>query len=211
MRKLAFLLLLAMFAGCSSSEPPKQSAEQKPKNAAAESKAPEQETGRTAFYKMYATARTWAPDAKPFRLQSSPTKDAPGSDGKAEIWHAWFASPSRKGVKPYTWSGGSGENMPERGVSFGTEDTFNPSNTSTQPFDVSFLKSDSDEAFKTAQEHGGAEIEKKNPGTPVTYSLDWDAKANELIWHVIYGDSATEYKLKVAVNASTGGYLKREK
>lgn len=127
------------------------------------------------------------------------------------VWHAWFASPSRRSVKPYTWSGGSGENLPERGVTFGPDDTFSPTNASTQPFDVNFLKSDSDNAYKVAQEKGGAELEKKHPGTPVVYMLDWSGKANELIWHVIYGDSPTDYKLRIAVDASTGGFLRKEK
>ncbi|MBZ5646550.1 MAG: hypothetical protein LAN37_04925 [Acidobacteriia bacterium] len=210
MRKLALLLLAALLTGCSS-EPQKPASETPSKPTAAQSKAPEFETGRTAFYRMYTTARIWAPDAKPFRLQSVPTKGSSGAEGKAEIWLAWFASPGKRAVKPYTWSGGSGENMPERGISFGPDDSFNPSNTSTQPFDVNFLKTDSDQAYKAAQEKGGDAFLKKAPGTPIIYTLDWDGKSNELIWHVIYGDTPTNYKLKIAVNASTGGFLKKEK
>lgn len=210
MRKLVVLLLVALLAGCSS-EPKKAEEGAKPPVAKPEAKAPEFQTGRTAFYEMYRAARTWAPDAKPFRVQSSPTKEAPGTDGKAEVWHAWFASPSKREVKPYTWSGGTGENLPERGVSFGAVDTFNPTNTSTQPFDPNFLKSDTDQAYKAAQEKGGEALLKKAPGTPIIYTLDWDAQSNELIWHVSYGESPIEYKLKIAVNASTGGYLKKEK
>ena len=45
--------------------------------------------------------------------------------------------------------------MPERGVSHGTEDTYNPSNSSTHVFDMQFLKIDSDKAFTEAQKHGG--------------------------------------------------------
>lgn len=209
MRKLVLLLLAAALAGCSS-EPKKAEEGAKPA-AKPEAKAPELQTGRTAFYEMYRTARQWAPDAKPFRVQSSASKDAPGTDGKALVWHAWFASPGKREVKPYTWSGGTGENLPERGVSFGPVDTFNPSNTSTQPFDPNFLKSDSDQAYKAAQEKGGEALLKKNPGTPIVYVLDWDGKANELIWHVVYGESPSDYRLKIAVNASTGGYLKKEK
>ncbi len=209
MRKLALLLLVAVVVGCSS-EPTKTEEGAKPAPKAA-AKSPEFQTGRTAFYEMYRTARQWAPDVKPFRLQSSPTKDAPGTDGKAEVWQAWFASPSKREVKPYTWSGGTGENLPERGVSFGPVDSFNPSNTSTQPFDANFLKSDSDAAYKAAQEKGGEALLKKSPGLPIIYTLDWDAKSNELIWHVSYGETPQDYKLKIAVDASTGGFLRKEK
>ncbi|HVP44854.1 MAG TPA: hypothetical protein VMS96_15620 [Terriglobales bacterium] len=211
MRKLALLLLVAALAGCSSeptktAEGPKPAAAQKPAV-----KPPEFQTGRTAFYEMYRAARQWAPDVKAFRLQSSPTKEAPGTDGKAEVWLGWFASAAKREVKPYTWSGGTGENLPERGVSFGPVDSFNPSNASTQPFDAGFLKSDSDEAYKAAQAKGGEALLKKNPGLPIIYTLDWDAKSNELIWHVSYGETPQDYKLKIAVNASTGGFLKKEK
>lgn len=212
MRKIALLLLLAALTGCSS-EPKK--AEEGAKPAASQSaqpKAPELQTGRTAFYEMYRNAaHTWSPDAKPYRIQSSPSKDAQGLDGKAVVWHAWFASATKNAVKPFTWSGGSGDDLPEKGVSFGPEDTYNPRNTSTQVFDVNFLKSDSDQAFKAAQAKGGEALLKKDPKTPIIYTLDWDAKGNELIWHVSYGESPQDYKLKIAVNASTGEYLKKEK
>ena len=213
MRKLAVLLLLAVVVvGCSSSEPKKEEGAKPAATQAAQPKAPELQTGRTAFYEMYRNAaHTWAPDAKPYRLQSSASKSAPGTDGKAIVWHAWFASPSKKTVKPYTWSGGSGDDLPEKGISFGPEDTFNPSNTSTQPFDVNFLKTDSDQAYKAAQEKGGETLEKKSPGTPIVYTLDWSPKTNELIWHVSYGESPQDYKLKIAVDASTGGFLRKEK
>jgi hypothetical protein len=207
---MLFLLLCAVLTGCSSSEPSKPAESAQPKASATPS-APELQTGRTAFYEMYRKARTWAPDAKPYRLESSATKDAPGTDGKAEVWHAWFASESKRLVKPYTWSGGTGENLPDKGVTFGPEDTFSPTNASTQPFDVNFLKTDSDNAYKVGQEKGGAEVEKKHPATPTLYVLDWNGKANELIWHVIYGDSPSDYKLRIAVDAATGGFLRKEK
>jgi hypothetical protein len=41
--------------------------------------------------------------------------------------------------------------------------------------------------------------------------VDWNRAENELTWHVIYGNSRDEAKLKVAVNASTGEYLRVEK
>ena len=210
MRKLAVLLLAAMVAGCSSSPP----AEKKPEEAKAGAKptaaAPQLETGRTAFYEMMRKARTWAPDAKPYRLESAANKDAPGTEGKAIVWRAWFASPSKGSVKPYAWSGGSGEGMPEKGVSFGPEDTYSPTNRSTQVFELEFFKVDSDQAYKVAQEKGGEALEKKSPGTQTYYTLDFDGSAHELIWHVAYGDSPSEYRLKLAVDASTGGFLRKE-
>jgi len=180
---------------------------------AAESKpkveAPEYATGRSAFQKLYVSARAFAADVKPYRLQSLYTADAPVEQGKAGIWSAQFASASRRSIKSYTWSGLSGENMPERGVSHGTEDTYNPSNSSTRVFDLAFLKQDADKAFKVAQEHGGAALLKKDPKQPVYFVLDWNGK-NQLVWHVIYGESRNDAKLAIAVDASSGAFLEKE-
>jgi hypothetical protein len=41
--------------------------------------------------------------------------------------------------------------------------------------------------------------------------LDWSHATNELIWHVIYGNSRDDAKLKVDVNASSGDFIRVEK
>lgn len=207
MRKLITAVLLALavtFIGCEDKKS-SQSAETKPAPVA-----PEYESGRSAFQKLYVAARGFAPDVKPYRLQSNYTPDSPAQEGKAGIWSAQFASPARRSIKAYTWSGLSGENMPERGVSHGTEDTYNPSNSSTRIFDTAFLKIDSDKAFKTAQEHGGEALTKKDPKQPVMYLLDWDPSKNQLIWHVIYGTDRNDAKLRIAVDASSGEFIGKE-
>ena len=45
----------------------------------------------------------------------------------------------------------------------------------------------------------------------VFYVLDWSHATNELIWHVIYGPSRDEAKWIVAVNASSGDFIRVEK
>ena len=79
-----------------------------------------------------------------------------------------------------------------RGINPGTEDNYSPTNTSTQIFDVVFLKMDSDKALEVAQKHGGDKVLAKAPDTPILYMLDWSQPTNELIWHVIYGVSRDE-------------------
>ncbi|HEV2731001.1 MAG TPA: hypothetical protein VGV15_13285, partial [Terriglobales bacterium] len=73
-----------------------------------------------------------------------------------------------------------------------------------------FLKIDSDKAFETAQKHGGDKILSKDPATPIVYVCDWSRATNELIWHVIYGDRDNP-KLRVAVNATSGDFMRVEK
>jgi hypothetical protein len=197
--------LLALLSACSS-ESNKPAETEKP-----EAKGPELITGRSAFQKVYIAARGWAPDATPYRLESSATSDGNGHDGKWAVWRGSFASASRRSEKSYSWSGSAAEGAPARGVNPGNEDSYSPTNSSTHVFDIAFLKIDSDQAFATAQKHGGDKILEKAPDTPVIYVCDWNHNTNELIWHVIYGATREGAKLTVMVNASTGEFIRVEK
>jgi hypothetical protein len=197
------VLALALMAGCSS-EPEKPVEKPQPKG-------PETTTGLHALHSLYVSARGWARDAQPYRLESQVTSDGNGKDGKATVWRAGFASPAQRGVKPYTWSGSAAPNAPSRGINPGTEDNYNPQNSNTQVFDIAFFKIDSDKAYEVSQKHGGDKVLEKNPDTPIFYVLDWSRPSNELVWHVIYGDSRENAKLRVGVNASTGDFIRVEK
>jgi len=208
MKKLSvavLALLVLMLAGCTS-EPSKPAQTEAPKP-----KSPEFETGRVAFQKCYIAAHGWARDAQPFRLESQITSDSKGKDGKSDVWRATFASPSGRSAKPYIWSGTDVSDAPSRGVSPGNEDSYSPSNSSTQVFDLAYLKIDSDQAFETAQKHGGDKVLQKDPDTPILYILDWNHVTNQLVWQVIYGTSPDSAKLRVDVNASNGDFLRTEK
>jgi|HubBroStandDraft_6_1064221.scaffolds.fasta_scaffold49946_3 hypothetical protein len=201
----AGLLSLALLTGCNS-EPAKPAEQAKP-----EPKGPELLTARSAFQKLYIAARGWNADAQPYRLESTVTSDGNGQDGKWAVWRGSFASASRRSAKSQTWSGSAAEGAPERGVNPGNEDSYSPTNASTQVFDMAFLKIDSDQAFSIAQKHGGDKVLEKAPDTPVFYVCDWNHNTNELTWHVIYGASRETAKLTVAVNASTGEFIRVEK
>jgi len=196
--------LLALLAACTS-EPGK------PADAKPAAKPPDFITGRSAFQKTYVTAHGWQPDAQPYHLESSVTSDGNGQNGKAAVWSGSFASAGARLVKTYTWSGSAAQGASERGVNPGIEDSYSPSNASTRVFDAAFLKIDSDAAFDTAQKHGGDKILEQDATTPVFYVLDWNRGANLLAWHVVYGASRDSAKLKVAVNASTGDFIRVEK
>lgn len=197
--------LLALLSACSS-ESSKPAETAKP-----EAKGPELISGRSAFQKVYVAARGWAQDAKPYRLESTATSDGNGHDGKWAVWRGSFASATQRSAKSYTWSGSAADGAPPRGVNPGIEDSYTPSNSSTQVFDIAFLKIDSDQAFATAQKHGGDKVLEKAPDTPVIYVCDWNHNTNELTWHVVYGSSRDGAKLTVAVNASTGEFIRVEK
>ncbi len=206
MKKLLLAMLtLALMLGCSS-EPSQPAQTQKP-----QPKPPEFVTGRFAFQKLYIAARGWGRDAQPYRLESMLTADSKGKDGKSAVWRAAFASPLQRGVKPYTWSGEDAPDVPSRGINPGTEDNYSPTNSSTQVFDMAFLKVDSDKALEVAQKHGGEKLLEKEPDTPILYMVEWSRPTSELIWYVAYGTSRDEAKLKVAVNASNGDFIRVEK
>jgi|SRR5579884_1111207 len=193
MKRLAIVLLsLVVISGCTS-EP--NQPEQKPEP-------PEVITGRSAFQKLYVSAHGWAPDAKPYQLQSQVVGNNNGVDGKAVVWHAAFTSPSQGKSRSYVWSGTDSPDAPSRGVTPGTQDNYTPGNA----FDVNFLKIDSDKAYEVAQKHGGEKI----TGTPVTYLLDWASGENKLVWHVIYGASRSDAKLTLDVDATTGIFIRKE-
>ncbi len=194
MKKLFVAILAAALAGCSSAPAPSTTAEKAPP------KAPQIITGTSAFYKCYIAARGWAPDAQAYRVESAPTKS---TDGKAGEWRSGFASPARLKTQAYTWTNGD--------VSHNVEDTYSPTNSSTQIFNVQFLKIDTDKAFAAAQQHGGDKLLEKSPDTPVMFLLEWNRQSNQLLWHVIYGTDRETAALRVAVDASTGDFVRVEK
>jgi hypothetical protein len=204
--RMAMLALAFLMMAACSSEPSKPAQAEKP-----QPKPTELQSGRYAFQKLYIAARGWARDAQPFRLESQVTADSKGKDGKSAVWRASFASPAGRGAKPYVWSGSDAPDAPSRGISPGTEDTYSPGNSSTQIFDSAFLKVDSDKALEVAQKHGGDKVLETNPDTPILYVLDWSRATNELIWHVIYGASRDDSKLRVAINGTTGEFIRVEK
>jgi hypothetical protein len=195
MKKLIVAILAAGFMGGCSSQPSQPTTAETP-----QTKAPETLTGNSALFKCYIAARGWAQDAQPYRAESS---DSKGGDGKAEQWRTGFASPSLHSTKSYTWANSD--------ISHGVDDTYSSTNSSTQVFNIQFLKVDTDKAFAVAQQHGGDKLLSKEPGTPVLYVLDWNRQSNELLWHVIYGSDRDTAKLRVAVNATTGEFSRVEK
>src|SRR5271157_1185245 len=209
-KKLIGCVALALLVSCS----PEKKADSQPASQPAAKPAAKEaqfETGRTAFQKMFLAARLWAPDLRPFRLQSQFTADAPTAEGKSALWRASFASPSKRMMKSFVWSGLVGPDAPEQGISFSAEDSWSATNSSTVPFDIGFLKVDSAKAYEVAQKNGGEKLTKKDPKQPVIFALSWDATKNQLVWHVLYGENPTEAKLRLAVDATSGAFLRVEK
>lgn len=203
LRKASWLFIIAplLLAACSDSKPAPAS------ETTAPPKTNQFETGRFALQKLLPAAHFWAGDAAPVQLSSTATASSNGHDGKAGEWRAVFASPSRQKSEPFIWSGMADA---ERKVDHGVEDSYNPSNRSTQTWDLNYLKVDTDKAFAVAQQHGGKQLLEKEPQMGVNYLLDYSALTNQLRWHVVYGGSGSMGRLTVLVDASTGEFIHKE-
>jgi hypothetical protein len=214
---VATVALACAFTACSGK--PAQNAESgsapQPKP---EIKPADAETGMVVLQRLYTTSRGWAGDTLPVSLQSQNYKNAGGNpkaplghDGKSAVWRAVLASAMRRSMKTYMWSGLTGPDAPSMGITPGNEDAFSPGNISTQPFQMMYLKNDSDKVLETANKHGGAAQLKKSADLPVNFSLSWDPRRSMLAWHVLYGKSANEPDLDVVVDATSGQFVRVEK
>jgi hypothetical protein len=204
--RLAFALsvisVALLAAGCDSTQNPNGSTAKKP-----QSKEPVLYTGQEALNRMLGLALKWSRDAQPARLESVPTADTTGQNGKSTVWRGFFASPSRRSTKTIVCSGSHRPDAPPLGVSAeGSEGAYN-ADAANLAFLPLLLKTDTDKAFEIAQLHGGENILKKNAQQPVIYVLLKDRKQNVPVWYVIYGTSETDRKGIGVINATTGAFV----
>jgi len=164
-------------------------------------------TGKACFSQMTSMAARWSPDAVPFHMESALNEESNGHDGKSTIWRGMFASPSRRTYKVFTCSGSRLKDEAPIGVTSSAEVAYGPTVPALM-FQAFYLTTDSDQAYASTQEKGGAKILEKDPQTPVLYTLDWNPKDKALLWVVIYGSSSKDSKGIGVVDASTGKFLR---
>ncbi len=175
-----------------------------------EKKEPVLYTAKSCFSQIAGVAARWSPDAMPVHLESALNAESTGLDGKSTIWRAMYASPSRGTWRSFTCSGSRLNDEPAIGVTSTVESPSSP-DMSRSMFQSLLLIVDSDKAFATAQENGGASILKKNPQQPILYALDWDAKNKQLVWSIMYGDSHADSKGIGLLDATSGKFLRAVK
>ena len=193
---LSVISVAMLTAGCSSTaNKAENSMPEKPASAAAApSKEPVLYTGQEALNRMMGLALKWSRDAQPARLESVPTPETTGQNGKSTVWRGYFASPSRRSTKTVVCSGSRRPDAPPFGVSTeGSEGSYN-ADAANLAFLPLLVKTDTDKAFALTLDHGGAAILKKDARQPVIYVLLKDRKQNMPVWYVIYGTSETNRK-----------------
>lgn len=206
---LVGLLAVAVTISCSSPTTP-SGGSQTQSAAPPVKKEPVLYTGKACFSQIQAMAARWQPDAVPFHMESALNAESDGHDGKSTIWRGMFASPSRRTYKVFTCSGSRLRDEAPIGVTSGAEIAYGPTIPALmfQPF---LLTTDSDQAYTTAQEKGGAKLMEKNPQQPVLYTLDWNPKDKALLWVIFYGTSTTDTKGIGVIDAGTGKFLRAAK
>jgi len=113
-------------------------------------------------------------------------------------------------MKSFVCSGSRLPSAPARGYTSSAETAY-PPNVPGLLFDPSYFQNDSDKAYATTLEHGGAALVKQDPQQPIVYLLDWDAKQKALLWTVIYGKTQADRKGIGVVNAATGAFVRAGK
>jgi hypothetical protein len=196
-------------AGCNSTENKAENStpETSGSGASPQNKEPVLYTGQEAFNRMMGLAMKWSRDAQPARLESVPTTETTGQNGKSAVWRGYFASPSRRSTKTIVCSGSRRPDAPPFGVSAeGTEGAYN-ADAANLAFLPLLVKTDTDKAFEITRQHGGDAILNKNAQQPVTYLLLKDRKQNVPVWYVIYGTSEKDRKGISVINATTGAFI----
>jgi hypothetical protein len=195
----AFLMLSAC-----STEAPKQAEVKKQAEAP-----PEPITGQSAFFKMYAVARGWAPDCEGLVMRSIHLQGVPYVPGKAAAWEARFVSRAGRKARSYTYSAIEAEGNLHKGVFAGLEEGWSGPSGAQEPFNFQAVKKDTDAAYQTALAKGKSAKEyiKKNPDKQVFFILERPKRLSAVAWRVLWGESVSTSNYSVYVDASTGEYL----
>src|SRR5687768_2937367 len=116
-------------------------------------------TGRTAFQRVFAQARAWAPDSTILKIQNANLTEVKSKDGKAGAWQVTFVSASRQQARTFTWSALEGEGF-HKGVFAQAPESYSGPRGQNSPFVVHALKTDTDEALETAVKKSAAYLKK---------------------------------------------------
>ncbi len=194
---------LLVLSACS--ESPKKSADAK-KEAAPP---PEPITGESAFFKMYAVARTWAPDCEGLVMRSIHLPVVKYVPGKAAAWEARFVSRAGRKARSYTFSVIEAEGNLHKGVFAGLEEGWSGPSGAQEPFSFQAVKKDTDAAYQTALEKGkkAKDYLQKNPDKKVFFILEKPKRLQSVTWRVLWGETVSTSNYSVYVDASTGNYL----
>jgi hypothetical protein len=169
---------------------------------------PEPVTGLTAFHRMFMTARTWAADVQGLSMRNIPLEQVKAEPGKSGAWEATFVSASKGQAKTFTYSVIEAGGNLHKDVFAGLAETWTGRRGQQQPWPIQALKKDSTSVLEVALEHS-KDYAAKNQDKPISFLLEQTPRHPELVWRVIWGESAARSNYSVLVGASSGSYLER--
>jgi hypothetical protein len=146
----------------------------------------------------------WAGDSLPLRIRSINLADVPSEAGKAGAWEITYVSPSQQGARIYTWSAIEAPGPVHKGVFAGKAQAWNGANGQEKPFQASVFRIDTPAALETAMSSGKTYLDKPGAKPPVNFLLEFTPRFPDVVWRVMWGETAGSAEYTVFVDASTG-------
>ena len=163
-------------------------------------------TAKTAFWEMYKPAYAWAPDMLPLTIEAKTIGGMKFADGKAGLWEAHFASPSKKQYAKFTYAVVAQPPDIRKGVTAGEALPWAGLTRDALAFQSSEFSVDSGAAYAVAAEKAAAWI-KDHPSIGLnTMSLGAASRFPGPVWYFLWGDKKNGFFQ--LVSASTGKALK---
>ncbi|MGC2657808.1 MAG: hypothetical protein WA324_07505 [Bryobacteraceae bacterium] len=160
-------------------------------------------SGKTAYWEMYTSARNWSKDIIPLEVQSQSIPGISNEGGKAAMWTATFASPSKSEVRVFTYAIAAKKPDIYKGVAIGRGLPWNGPSRDMLPFQMGEVAVDSEAAYTAAEADAAAWL-KQHPGEEVSLTLRNMAKYNVPTWVVLFGDNKKGYRALVnGISGST--------
>lgn len=165
-------------------------------------------TAKTAYLAMYKSAYKWSPDVVLLKLNPDQRPGFAFDAGKAGIWEAMFASPSKHEYRIFTYAVAAHSPDVYKGVTVGNAIPWSGPTRDVTPIPSADFTVDSDAAYNVAAADGAAWI-KKNPDKKVTaFQLGNGYSFPSPVWYIVWGDKKSGGYVAL-VNATTGKVMKK--
>ena len=169
---------------------------------------PEPVAAKAAFWPMYTSARSWAPDIQTISVVAGEVPGFKNEAGKAAMWEATFGSPSLRQSRVYTYAIATVQPDIRKGVTAGLAGAWSGITRNAMPIDLTMFTVDSDAAYQSAASDA-ADYLKKNPDKHLSsLELGDSYRFPSPAWYLVWGDAKSGYA--AFVDAGTGKVLKKK-